>query len=164
VAEVIAEMQEVRGHRATATPDQEADLRELVGFVAADWPDREEALAVALADPADALICFRALAHDMRPLRAKQPASPYTSVPLSERDPTDERRTCNDCANLSPIGRCLAAARGKRIHASRREYYPIADLLGRCEHFSPLPNDPDQRRACDRWPHSILPTDERNAA
>ena len=47
-----------------ATPAQEAELRRLVALVAADWPDREqvEALAVALADAEDALICFRALA------------------------------------------------------------------------------------------------------
>ena len=46
-----------------ATQEQAAELRELVALVAAAWPDAEraEALAVALADPVDALICWRAL-------------------------------------------------------------------------------------------------------
>ncbi len=50
-------------------PAKSADeLRELVGIVAADWPDdeRAEALAAALAEPEAALVCFRTLAEQRR--------------------------------------------------------------------------------------------------
>ena len=50
--------------RRIATPSEAAELRELVSLVAADWPEAEraEALAAALADPEEALACWRALA------------------------------------------------------------------------------------------------------
>jgi hypothetical protein len=48
-----------------ATPAEETELRALINSVADrdGWPgaDREEAIAVAFADPADALACWRAL-------------------------------------------------------------------------------------------------------
>jgi hypothetical protein len=55
-----------RSHNV-ATPEQAAELRELVAIVAASWPEAEraEALAVALADPEAALISFRALVEDL---------------------------------------------------------------------------------------------------
>jgi hypothetical protein len=52
---------------AAAAPVHEAELRTLVARVGASWPEAErgEALAVAPADPADALISFRALVEDL---------------------------------------------------------------------------------------------------
>jgi hypothetical protein len=138
-----------------AVPEQEAELRKLVSIVAADWPDRDEALAVALADPVNALTCFRALARDQ--LRADQAQSgPYTDAPLSERDPDDDRRTCTDCANLTPReGRCLAAWRGEGPPTAARDYHPIKNALLRCIAYAPKPSDPDQRPGRERWPITV---------
>ena len=61
----------------------------------------------------------------------------------------DNRRRCTDCGNLGERGLCLAAHRGEI--AASRGYTPIRDLLRRCEAFKPLPGDPDQRPAWDRW-------------
>ncbi|MFO1324172.1 MAG: hypothetical protein U1F15_08910 [Burkholderiales bacterium] len=46
-----------------ATPEQAAELRELIATIAVDWPpgEPEEALAVALVDPDAALVCWREL-------------------------------------------------------------------------------------------------------
>lgn len=72
---------------AAATPAQEAELRALVACVAASWPEAEraEALAVALADPADALTSWRALRDDFQVAdtkvkRLKPPAASSTST------------------------------------------------------------------------------------
>lgn len=62
----------------------------------------------------------------------------------------DNRRRCVECAERTPRGRCLAVARGAFVAA--RGYEPIANLLRRCEGFSPMPDDPDQRSSADRWP------------
>ncbi|NJD33936.1 MAG: hypothetical protein FIA96_03715 [Betaproteobacteria bacterium] len=95
------------------------------------------------------------------------PATPATSAPRPEPAPAppaadapgesraapwrdgDNRRRCTDCGNLNERGLCLAAHRGE-IKASR-SYTPIRELLRRCEGFKPLPDDPDQRTAWDRW-------------
>lgn len=139
------------------TPAQVAELRALVALVAASWPEAEraEALAVALTDPADALTCWRALAQDHRDAttRIVYPAGLYTSAPLDERNPTDDRRTCMDCANLTARDhRCLAAWRGERPGNAARNYHPVPNLLGRCECYAPKPGEPDQRGGADRWP------------
>lgn len=47
----------------------------------------------------------------------------------------DDRRCCNQCANLTQRGLCLAAWRGE-INASRN-YEPICDLLMRCGCYEP---------------------------
>jgi hypothetical protein len=61
-AAILAELVATNDSRV-ATPEQATELCELVDIVAAEWPEAEraEALAVALADPDAALICFRAL-------------------------------------------------------------------------------------------------------
>lgn len=61
----------------------------------------------------------------------------------------DNRRRCTHCGNLNERGLCLAAYRGEIV--ASRSYTPIRDLLRRCEAFTPLPDDPDQRTAWDRW-------------
>jgi hypothetical protein len=142
-ADILAELSaatdravsEARQH--IATPEQASELRALVARVANDWPEAERAepLAVALADPADALTCFRMLEAEMAAPR-KYPEGPYTSAPLAERDPTDDRRTCMDCANLSSIGRCRTPP-----FAAKRDYVPIPDALKRCEGYRPKPDD-----------------------
>lgn len=100
-------------------------------------------------------------------LPAAPPAIPATEAPRLEPAPAppvadassgsiappwrdgDNRRRCTDCDNLNERGLCLAAHRGE-IKASR-SYTPIRELLRRCEGFRPLPDDPDQRAAWDRW-------------
>ena len=100
-------------------------------------------------------------------LPAAPPATPAIEAPKPEPTPApadanaasesiaapwrdgDNRRRCTDCGNLNERGLCLAAHRGE-IKASR-SYTPIRELLRRCEGFKPLPDDPDQRTAWDRW-------------
>lgn len=139
-----------------ATPEQAAELRALFAIVAADWPDVEqaEALALALSDPEAALTCFRELARESeRHTRAcARKVGPYTTAPLAERDSTDDRRLCTECANRTPQGRCLSAWRREGPGAAARDYHPIANMLRRCECYVPRADDPDQRTGAERWP------------
>jgi hypothetical protein len=100
-------------------------------------------------------------------LPAAPPAAPATEAPRPQPTPAltaadttsdsiaapwrdgDNRRRCTNCGNLNERGLCLAAHRGEI--AASRSYTPIRDLLRRCEGFKPLPDDPDQRTAWDRW-------------
>ena len=69
---------------------------------------------------------------------------------LPQPDPfPDDRRTCNQCANLSG-GRCQAARRGEI--ATSRDHQPIPNQLKRCSGYAPRVADPDQRPGRDRWP------------
>ena len=52
---------------------------------------------------------------------------------------TDDRRTCQQCTNLTPSGRCLAAARGELPYVASRRYEPVQDVLRRCEGYAPTP-------------------------
>lgn len=186
--------------RPVATSEQAAELRELLARIADGWTDddREEALRVALADPAGALTSFRALVADMEPDRyartrtheadtesgsllgsegeapgpnlsgqrspfrmaipsGGEAPGPYLSAPshfLLGRN-GDDRRACRDCANLSPIGRCLAAARGNRGTDAGRSGFPIDDLLRRCAGFAPGADDSDRRPGAERWPGMV---------
>jgi len=60
----------------------------------------------------------------------------------------DDRRTCDQCANL--IGRRCQAAKHGEIAASRN-YEPIQDLPRRCEGYAPGADDPDPRNVRERW-------------
>lgn len=66
----------------------------------------------------------------------------------------DDRRCCNECANLLLSGHCQAA-QNRDISASY-SYMPIPDLPRRCEAFAPLPDDLDQRAGAERWPGLVL--------
>lgn len=58
-----------------------------------------------------------------------------------EPDPfPDDRRTCEQCANLAGT-RCLAAWRGEIV--ASRDYEPVRDLPRRCEGYVPGADDPD---------------------
>lgn len=67
---------------------------------------------------------------------------PITAVP-------DERRTCQQCANLTPRGICLAAHRGE-ISASR-SFSPVTTIPMRCKGFAPGSADRDKRAGMARW-------------
>lgn len=61
----------------------------------------------------------------------------------------DDRRTCEQCANLI-ARRCRAAQRGEI--AASRSFEPITNLLQRCGGYSPRPEDLDRRHGSKRWP------------
>jgi hypothetical protein len=68
----------------------------------------------------------------------------------------DDRRTCNQCANLI-ARRCQAAMRGEIV--ASRMYEPMRDLPQRCEGYVPGEDDKDRRHGRERWPGLIrLPT------
>jgi len=64
----------------------------------------------------------------------------------------DDRRTCNQCANLI-ARRCQSAKRGEIV--ASRNYEPIRELPRRCEGYEPRPNDPDRGHGRERWPGLI---------
>ena len=102
------------------------------------------------------------LAPALQPSTRPREAGPYTTTPLAERDPDDDRRTCTDCANLSPHkGRCLAAARGEGPGHAGREYHPKADLLRRCEWYMPKLSEADQRSGAERFPN-LFPANRKH--
>lgn len=124
---------------ATVVDAVAQELRELVAIVAADWPadEQAEALTVALVDPEAALTCFRALVAE----RAEEPQ------PAPKGD--DRMRSCQQCANLAPSGRCLAAWRGEDFGpgiAVTGRYEPLEpDRPQRCAAYAPGLDDPDRR-------------------
>ena len=90
---------------------------------------------------------------------AATPWQEATAAPQSEsqpapHDPFPKLPSCRQCGNLTNSRRCLAAARGELAGTARR-YEPMADAGKRCEGFAPLPSDPDQRTARERWPWLI---------
>ena len=62
----------------------------------------------------------------------------------------DDRRSCDQCTNLTDRGVCLAARSGGIV--ASRNYEPIRDLLRRCEGYVPGAADPDRRSGRERWP------------
>lgn len=64
----------------------------------------------------------------------------------------DQRRTCDQCANLARR-RCLAAWRGEIV--ASRDYEPVRDIPRRCEGYAPGADDPDTRQGRERWPELI---------
>jgi len=102
VAEGAIDATPVDHPRDEATPAQDAEIRKLLGVVAADWPDdeRADALAAALADPGGALVSFRELAaaHNAR-----------RDIDVGAPDPG--MSPCMACANQSSGGRRQAAVR-----------------------------------------------------
>jgi len=92
---------------------------------------------------------------------ARPSAATVAIVAVATRSPAgmrttargDDRRTCQQCANLSLQGRCLAAWRGERPWGAHSDYSPAPDLLQHCASYLPGPADMDRRRGCDRWPN-----------
>ena len=125
--------------RRTPTDAEAAELRALVRTIGEHdaWTaqDIEDATAAALADPDGALRCYRAIAEERG------------SVLLSDED---DRRRCDQCANLTERGLCLAARRGDIV--ASREYRPVPALPRRCEGYAPKATDTDQRLGRERWP------------
>ena len=74
----------------------------------------------------------------------------------------DDRRRCDQCANLTGRGLCLAARRGEIV--ASRTYEPVRDLLHRCEGYAPRPEDTDRRPGWERWPGLIQKGDDHGNA
>lgn len=70
----------------------------------------------------------------------------------------DDRRRCDQCANLTGRGLCLAARRGEIV--ASRTYHPVDHLPRRCEGYAPGPGEPDQRTGRERWPGLSAKTSE----
>lgn len=61
----------------------------------------------------------------------------------------DNRRSCRQCLNLSPVGYCRSAT---NMPNATSTWTPDPDRLRRCLWFAPVADDPDQRTGRDRWP------------
>jgi hypothetical protein len=88
-----------------------------------------------------------------------QKTTPTTKLSAGKTDTTldDDRRSCNQCANL--IGRrCQAAKRGEIV--ARKNFEPIRTLFQRCEGYAPGKDDLDRRHGRDRWRSRIYKGDE----
>ena len=79
-----------------------------------------------------------------------------SALPMEVRFP-DDRRTCDQCANLI-VRRCQAAKRGEIVASPN--YEPIRDQLRRCESYAPTARDADRRSGRERWPGLIQKGDE----
>lgn len=115
-------------YAVTATPEQETELRALVAAVGAAYAftheEHAEALDLTLWDVGAALVSYRAMAEEQ-------------GITLDH----DDRRRCDQCANLSPGGKCAAW----QAVGARRGYEPVRDIPRRCEGYAPGPDDPDRR-------------------
>jgi hypothetical protein len=65
----------------------------------------------------------------------------------------DDRRRCDQCANLTVRGLCLAAWRGEIV--ASRNFEPVRDLPQRCIGYLPKATESDQRTGRERWPGLI---------
>lgn len=94
------------------------------------------------------------IAHVLNQCRTDTAAHGYFLRRADEVPPPDiledDRRRCDQCANLTERGLCLAARRGKIV--ASRDYEPIRNFLRRCEGYAPGANDADRRPGCERWP------------
>jgi hypothetical protein len=61
----------------------------------------------------------------------------------------DDRRTCNQCANLI-ARRCQVAKRYAIVSSGSDE--PMRSIPRRCEGYAPGADDPDRRHGRERWP------------
>lgn len=130
-------------YAVTAIPAQETELRALVAAVGVVYAftheELREALALALGNPDAALISYRAMAAEQ-------------GIILDR----DNRRRCDQCANLTKAGKCIA---WQAVNV-RRGYEPVRDIPRRCEGYQPGLDDPDRRHGRERWPGLIQKGDE----
>lgn len=88
----------------------------------------------------------------MRPVDVPASLAEFRRLVADAEPPADDRRTCDQCANLI-ARRCTAAKRGEIV--ANRDYAPVRDIPRRCEGYAPRPDDPDRRPGRERWPHLI---------
>lgn len=125
--------------RNQATPEQEAELRALVAAVGVAYAftheERQEALALALSDPDAALQSYRAMAAE-----------------LGNDLDLDDRRHCDQCANLRRDVCTIAEPKAGALVVANRGYRPVREPPRRCAGYAPGPDDPDKRTGGKRWP------------
>jgi hypothetical protein len=135
---VAAEPQTDRPQRTpTETEAKEITALVLAVFGSDSDVDRNEALAVALANPDGALLCYRTIAEER-------------GITLPAAD--DDRRCCTQCLNLR--GRACIIAKPERgaLVVANRGYWPSPDTLQRCAGYLPNTTDDDQRTGRESWP------------
>lgn len=118
----------VNSNSSSSNPPGAADLPgELVSLIhaAADWYD---------CPPDELALMLEGARHDQPAAWSTFGALARERVRDAPQAARDEMVTCQQCANLSGRGRCLAAARGE-IDAAR-DYSPVPDLRRRCERYS----------------------------
>lgn len=108
---------------------------------------------LALIDETDSSVIAEVIAQCQQDANARDYFNSRAAAELPKPSSfTDDRRTCNQCANLIAL-RCQAAKRGE-INAGRN-YEPIRDVAQRCEGYAPDADDPDRRPGRERWPKRI---------
>ena len=112
----------------------------------ANTAERNPTAVTAVPDPGDAEIWRASIGSN----------GSATVAVFTEAEPIgdDDRRTCEQCGNLTGRGLCLAARRGEIV--ASRSYEPIRDLPRRCEGYTPGADDADRRPGPERWPGLIL--------
>jgi hypothetical protein len=105
---------------------------------------------LALIEETDPATVAEVIGRCQRDADARDYFTGRAAVELPKPDPfPDDRRTCNQCANLI-ARRCQAAKRGEIV--ASRNYEPIRDLPRRCEGYAPGAADADRRPSAERWP------------
>lgn len=108
---------------------------------------------LALIEETDPATIAEVIGQCQRDADARDYFAGRAAVELPKPDPfPDDRRTCDQCANLI-ARRCQAAKRGEI--AAGRNYEPIRDLPRRCEGYAPGAADTDRRPGRERWPGLI---------
>lgn len=125
--------------RHQATPEQEAELKALVAAVGKAYAfthaEQQEALALALSDPDAALQGYRAMAAE-----------------LGNDLEHDDRRHCDQCANLRRDVCTIAEPKAGALVMANRGYRPVREPPRRCAGYALGPDDPDKRTGRERWP------------
>lgn len=133
---VAAEPQAERTQRTPTEPEAKENTALALAVFAGDSDvDRNEALAVALADPDGALLCYRTIAEERG-----------LALPATD----DDRRRCTQCLNLR--GRVCSVAIPGGLVSAIRGYQPMRDVLQRCAGYLPDATDNDQQTGNERWP------------
>ena len=132
-------------------------LAQLVTATPATLATREASNPATVASVATVAVAFDALAKSAAPIPGFDEFELVDEVEakadevLRRRYPDDDdRRHCACCQNLARSGLCLAARRGE-IEASE-SFHPVDNMPRRCEGYSPLADEPDQRPGRERWP------------
>lgn len=107
---------------------------------------------LALIEETDPATIAEVIGRCQRDADARDYFTGRAAAEVPKPDPFDDRRACDQCANLI-ARRCTAAKRGEIV--ASRNYEPIRDLPRRCEGYAPDATDPDQRPGRERWPGLI---------
>lgn len=115
-------------YAAMATQEQEAELKALVAAVGVAYAfthaEQQEALALALSDPDAALQSYRAMAAE-----------------LGNDLELDDRRRCDQCANLRRDVCAIAEPKAGALVVANRGYRPVREPPRRCAGYAPLAFD-----------------------